>query len=92
MRRTLTRHDLRDIRLQLGLTQREMAAVLQLAPKNGGDTVRFYERGKVHPSGPVQLIYSELRDGWRPRTWREPTGRLHRARGRGSKTNLSELP
>ena len=82
MRRTLTRHDLRDIRLNLGLTQRELAAVLNLAPKNGAGTVRYYESGKIQPSGPVRLIYQELQGGWRPMTWREPTGRLHRARAR----------
>ena len=54
---------MRAIRRGLGLTQKEMAQYLRLAPKGGADTVRSWEAGRRPPSGPVTVVYEALEDG-----------------------------
>lgn len=58
----MTPADLRAIRVDLGLSQADMARALGLG-KNGGRTVRRYEAGQTVPSGPVLKLYKALRDG-----------------------------
>ena len=47
------------IRKALGLTQRQMSALLRLKGRDGR-AVRQYEKGQNSPSGPVTLIYELL--------------------------------
>ena len=56
----MTRSQMRELRQSLGLTQRELAQLLRLAPNTGADTVRKYESGVIRPSGPVVLLYELL--------------------------------
>lgn len=58
----LTPQELRDIRVGLGLTQREMAQALRLQSR-GGRGIREFEHGERNPSGPVQYLYELFRDG-----------------------------
>ena len=48
-----------EIRKALGLTQRQMSALLRLKGRDGR-AVRQYEKGENSPSGPVTLIYELL--------------------------------
>lgn len=69
----MTPERMRAIRRRLGVTQKEMANYLRLAPKGGADTIRSWEAGRRPPSGPVTVIYEALEDG-RLRLSREEEG------------------
>lgn len=58
-RRRFTPQRMRAIRLELDLTQAEIAKALRVAER----TVRAYEAGTRRPSGPVTAMYEALRDG-----------------------------
>jgi DNA-binding transcriptional regulator YiaG len=52
-------------RQQLGLTQRELAALLRMG-RNGERQVRRWEDGDVPISGPASVALEALLSGWRP--------------------------
>lgn len=59
--------EVKAARLELGLTQAELAERLRLSGANAGDTVRSWESGKRPISGPAQVaIEYMLKDPLRP--------------------------
>ena len=58
----MTPAELRDIRVSLGLSQRDLARFLRLKDSDGR-VVRMWESGEREPSGPISLIYELLREG-----------------------------
>lgn len=56
----MTPQNLKDIRLQVGLTQVQLADLLQLSSQN---LVSKYESGERTPSNQTQLLYKLLREG-----------------------------
>ena len=57
--------DLRDIRLELGLSQSQLAKVLRTTLT----TIARRERGEIGCPPTIELMYEELRAGWRPATF-----------------------
>ncbi|HAV56623.1 MAG TPA: hypothetical protein DCX45_03675 [Acinetobacter junii] len=56
----MTPQQLKDIRLQAGLTQAQLASLLELSSQN---LVSKYENGERVPSKQTQLLYNLLREG-----------------------------
>lgn len=61
----VTAHDFARIRHQLGLTQQEMAEILNVSTYR---IVQSWERGRRVPSGTVLMVYEQIASGWRPPT------------------------
>jgi transcriptional regulator with XRE-family HTH domain len=51
---------LREIREQLGMTQRQLAQALQLTEKGGADYVRHMEKGRRRVSGPIRVAVQSM--------------------------------
>lgn len=51
----MTPDEVKAARLELGMTQAELASALELAGANGKDTVRSWESGKREISGPSRV-------------------------------------
>lgn len=54
--------ELRAVRLQLELSQHELAFVLQTS----NTVISRYERGRARPSAQTMMLYQELKAGWTP--------------------------
>ncbi len=59
-------NDIYQARRAMGLTVRELAALLQLDGANATMHLREMERGVKPTSGPIRVAVEALRDGWRP--------------------------
>lgn len=65
----MTPTEIRKARASLGLSQDQLAAVMDLG-KRGGQTVSEWERGVRQPRGPTaRLLRAYLIDGYRPDDW-----------------------
>lgn len=62
----MTPEDYKSIRVGLGLTCAQMAAVLRLRGNRRADHVREYERGTRQTSGSVDLLYQLIAHGGLP--------------------------
>ncbi len=56
----MTPAELKTARTRLGMTQKQLAEALRLAPKSGADTVRKWEAGTRPISGPVSIAIDHL--------------------------------
>lgn len=56
----MTSNQLKDIRLQAGLTQAQLASLLELSSQN---LVSKYESGERVPSKQTQLLYKLVQEG-----------------------------
>lgn len=62
----MTPEDYKSIRIGLGLTCCQMAAVLRLRGNRRADHIREYERGTRQTSGSVDLLYQLIAHGGLP--------------------------
>jgi DNA-binding transcriptional regulator YiaG len=51
----MTADEMRELRMAMGLTQRQLAAALELEPAYGKDSVRAWENNKRPIAGPVRV-------------------------------------
>lgn len=59
----------RQARKSLGLTQRELAAVLRMRGASAWQTVSGWEAGSTPVTGPAAVAIELMLSGGRPRSW-----------------------
>lgn len=68
----MTPEDIKSARKQLGLTQAELAAWLELSGKYAARTVRSWEAGEKPISGPARVAIRAFLAGFRPTEREDP--------------------